>query len=435
MSDQSQDTGLFTSFAVPSVEEMNASMGDGFEVESILGKGGMAVVYKAIDKSENDMPVAIKILPREIAARDTPDTDFDYISRFEYEAQAMARLSHMNIVRVYKMGKTEDGLHFFSMEFVDGNSLYEITQQSRYTQEHVFSWLIQICDALEYAHKEGFVHRDIKPGNILIDHGGLVKIADFGLVKVDGHKSLQAMDTMIAMGTPDFSAPEIIDYREKGDHRSDIYSVGIMAYMLFTGKLPKGLWETPSQLVPELDRRVDRIIDSALHSNQEKRYQSIGEMCEDFKKVAPDSVTGVTSISIPTVALSSDHLHQQFFSELSSRDFEQLYQISVCHHLSKDEVLMEKDHRNHHLSFLAQGKLHVVGDDHEKIAELTTGHFVGEMSYLTGNRPSATVVAAEDGCYLAWEFTQLRELCEKNLELRAYMDAKISSDLVEKLTT
>lgn len=424
------------SFTPPRVEEIDRLLGDDFSVESIIGIGGMAVVYKGVDRSEaKAQPIAIKVLPKEIAETDVAESRFDYTNRFQRESLAMSRLGHPNIVQVYKCGETSCGLHFFTMEYVDGSNLYHLSQISEVTQEHVYSWLIQICDALAYAHSQGIVHRDIKPGNILIDSEGYVKIADFGLVKVDGRDSMHSMDTLIAMGTPDFSAPEIVDLQEKGDHRSDIFSVGILAYQLFTGMLPKGLWEPPSRVVEGLDRRVDRVIDSALHSRKEKRYRDIAQMGEDLKRIAPASVTGVPKLNIPAKVVNLDAIHQHYFPELSSEDFNQLNDASSCRNVMIGETIVEKDRRSDELILLAGGRLTVVGDDNKKLAELKPGSFVGEMSYLTGNRPSATVVAATNAQYLAWNFSTLRELCESNEKIRASMDSQISTDLVEKLTS
>lgn len=419
-------------FKAPTPEELQAGLGRDFTVEALIGLGGMAAVYKGIDHSENDSPIAIKLLPEEIAKRST-SAGFDYQKRFEREARAMSCLNHPNIVRVFKYGETTTGLLFFTMEFIEGENLYNLVRHPGLTHDHMFSWLLQICDGLAYAHEQGLVHRDIKPGNILINPAGCAKIADFGLVKVDGRDSMHCMNTMVAMGTPEYSAPEITDSMKKGDHRADIFSVGILAYQLFTGSVPKGLWDPPSELVEGLDRRVDRIIDSALRANPDKRYQNISEMADDLRKIAPERITGLAPVSSSSVEVNHEQLHQQYFQELPAKDFKKLIQASTIETVEAGEMIVERNLTSDHLIWLAQGKVSVMDAQNNKLADLTPGSFIGEMSYLTGNRPNATVIARTDCRYLSWSFSNLRKLCSKNDKIKSAIDSKISSDLVEKL--
>ncbi|MEO0413673.1 MAG: serine/threonine-protein kinase, partial [Verrucomicrobiota bacterium] len=266
-------------------EEFNDQLGDTYEVEKILGQGGMGAVYKGTRVSDG-LAVAIKMLPAEIASLEKSESGFGFVERFEREAQAMARLDHPNIIKVYEYGVTNSGTHFFTMEFVEGHDLHYYIKEGRLTQGHAFSWLTQICEALAYAHKEGIVHRDIKPANIMIDDEGRVKLADFGLVKVIGSDSLLSLNTNVAMGTPEFTAPEIIDQDGIGDNRADIYSVGVLAYQFLTARLPRGVWKAPSALVPGLDPRLDVVLERALNAAPDDRYPCISEMGDELVKIA-----------------------------------------------------------------------------------------------------------------------------------------------------
>lgn len=150
----------------------------GFEVVDFVGRGGMGAVYKARQVSLNRV-VAVKLL----AAH---GNELDFITRFKVEAQAMARLSHPGIVPVYDFGETGDGHLFYVMEFVEGEDLAKkIESDGRLTPDEALRIAIAVCDALAFAHEQGVVHRDIKPSNILLTARGAVKVADFGLAKID----------------------------------------------------------------------------------------------------------------------------------------------------------------------------------------------------------------------------------------------------------
>ncbi len=280
---------FFAGFRPPSPEELDAALGEAYRVEKMLGQGGMGAVYQATEVKMN-RPVAIKVLPAEIAQL-TSGSGFDFAERFEREAQAMARLNHPNIIQVYEFGETADGLRFFTMEYVEGSDLHELIRGGQLTEEHAFSWITQLCDALSYAHAQGMVHRDIKPANVMIDSEGRVKVADFGLVKVTGSESLQSLNTNVAIGTPEFTAPEIIENDGQADHRADIYSLGVLMYQMLTRKLPRGVWQPPSIRNPNLDRRLDPVIEKALHSDPDARYQTVELVEKDLTHIALNEAT------------------------------------------------------------------------------------------------------------------------------------------------
>jgi hypothetical protein len=198
----------------------------------------------------------------------------------------MARLSHPNIVSIHDFGEV-DGLYFFLMEHVDGVDLKRLEQSRQLTPEQALAIVPRICDALQYAHEEGIVHRDVKPGNILVDKKGRVKIADFGLAKLLGRSMADLSLTRSGqlMGTPHYMAPEQIDRPQQVDHRADIYSLGVVFYEMLTGELPVGRFAAPSTKV-QVDVRLDDVVLRALENSPERRYQQASDVRTDVESIA-----------------------------------------------------------------------------------------------------------------------------------------------------
>jgi serine/threonine protein kinase len=241
------------------------------EILELLGRGGMGAVYKARQKNLDRM-VALKVIPPE-AARDPA-----FAERFGREARALARLNHPNIVTVYDFGQTGD-VYWLLMEYVDGVNLRHAMHSSHLQPQEALAIVPQICDALQYAHDQGVVHRDIKPENVLLDRGGRVKIADFGLAKMlgKGPADFTLTGTQQVMGTPRYMAPEQIEKPTAVDHRADIYSLGVVLYEMLTGELPLGRFQPPSQKV-QLDVRIDSIVLRALEKEPDRRYQRASQV-------------------------------------------------------------------------------------------------------------------------------------------------------------
>ncbi|HEY1174107.1 MAG TPA: serine/threonine-protein kinase [Verrucomicrobiae bacterium] len=249
------------------------------EILELLGQGGMGMVYKA-RQTQLDRFVALKLLP----VRASGDPAF--AERFAREARALAKLNHPNIVGVHDFGQTTNYC-WFIMEFVDGVNLRQMEQTQRFTPEQAINIIPKICDALQYAHDEGVVHRDIKPGNILIDKKGRVKIADFGLAKLLGKKEGEAHLTQsnIVMGTPHYMAPEQMNNPLTVDHRADIYSLGVVFYEMLTGELPIGRFSPPSQKV-QVDVRLDEVVLRTLESEPARRYQQVSDVRSDVESIS-----------------------------------------------------------------------------------------------------------------------------------------------------
>ena len=223
-----------------------------YNIERTLGKGAMGVVYEGVDPRLGRR-VAIKTI---LKSHLDEDTAKDYSMRFVREAQAVARLNHPHIVQVYDCGVAGEQYLYISMELVDGGDLCDAIKTGQCTPEVALKLIPQICDGLQAAHERGLVHRDIKPANIFLTKDGRPKVADFGLAKKFDAQSTFATKTGMAMGTPDYAAPEQYNAVKDIDHRADVYSLGVMMYQMLTGVLP---YDTPAPSDLERLRRGDLI--------------------------------------------------------------------------------------------------------------------------------------------------------------------------------
>ncbi len=269
----------------------------------------MGAVYSG-RQSKLDRVVAIKVLPETFSKG---DDELNFAARFLQEARAMARLDHPGIISVYDFGETAEGQLYFVMEFIDGMDIHQYLHEHGgiLPQESAVSIAAHVLDALDYAHSQGIVHRDIKPANIMLNRSGRVKVADFGLAKRFGEGVDPAIPALtmsnVAVGTPDFVAPEALDSSATVDHRADLYAVGVMLYQMLTGTLPRGMVRMPSELRPELDPRLDEIVGMAMEANPDYRYSSAAAMREALDviftqppgKVEPGTETGEVPAAVP----------------------------------------------------------------------------------------------------------------------------------------
>ncbi len=263
----------------PALTEMQAWLPQ-YQFLELIGRGGMGAVYKAVQVSL-DRPVAVKVLPAAMLGGE----DSSYPERFKNEARMMARMNHPAIVNVYDFGETASGLLYFVMEFIDGTDVAQmIAAQGRLPEPYALSITAHVCAALHYAHSHGVIHRDIKPANILINIEGAVKVADFGLAKQDDATQSSLTQTNMAMGTPDFVAPEALIPGIPLDGRADLYAVGVMLYQMLTGEIPRGIWTMPG-LKHGTDPRFDAIIAKAMQTDRETRYQSAAELRRDLDSI------------------------------------------------------------------------------------------------------------------------------------------------------
>jgi hypothetical protein len=283
---------------VPSPEEL-APKFPGLVIESVLGRGGMGVVYRARHKAL-DRDVALKVLPATLAG------DAAFAERFQREARALAKLQHPNIVGVHDFGES-DGLFWLVMEFVDGTNIRQAMKAGTIGPKEALAIVPQICDALQYAHEHGVVHRDIKPENVLLDRSGRVKVADFGLAKMmeRGETDRSLTGAGQVMGTPHYMAPEQWERPKDVDHRADIYSLGVVFYEMLTGELPVGRFAAPSKK-SDVDARIDEIVLKTLEREREARYQRAEEVKTDV-----GAVTASPTAAAPTPAPIDDAEHRR----------------------------------------------------------------------------------------------------------------------------
>lgn len=251
-----------------------------YRFEKLLGRGGMGAVYKAVQASL-DRAVAIKVLPGALIG----DEDAQFAERFKNEARTMAKMNHPSIVNVFDFGETQSGLLYFVMEFIDGTDVAQmIVAQGRLPEDYALSITAHVCDALAYAHARGVIHRDIKPANILINMEGAVKVADFGLAKQSDSSQSGLTKTNMAMGTPDFVAPEALIPGIPLDGRADLYAIGVMLCQMLSGEIPRGMWTMPGVKLGT-DPRFDAIIAKAMQTDREARYQSAAEIRKELDTI------------------------------------------------------------------------------------------------------------------------------------------------------
>lgn len=266
------------------------SFGD-YVIEEEIGKGGMGKVYKAHQISLN-RDVAIKILSHELSC------DEEFVERFDIEAKSVASLIHQNIIQMYSKGVTGDGIHHFAMEYVDGEDLSDkIKSGVKFSEEEAIDIIIQVCQGLECAWRRNIIHRDIKPSNLVITKNGVVKVADFGLAKsLEATKKLTRTD--VYMGTVNYTSPEQGEGKPL-DHRTDIYSLGIVLYQLLTNKVPfegeapssviyKHVHESPvppRKINSSLSSQIGAVVLKAIAKKPEARYQNMIEFREALETV------------------------------------------------------------------------------------------------------------------------------------------------------
>jgi len=272
-----------------------------------IGQGGMGTVFEAIQE-DLDRRVAVKILPKMLVA------DREMIQRFRREAKAVARLNHPNIVVIYEFSQ-DHGFHFFSMELVEGRSLEDLLkEQGRLPVTQALGLIQQALQGLCHAWEQGIIHRDLKPANLLLARSGLLKIADFGLVKDVAAQSGMTL-TGAGMGTPYYMAPEQGYAAKEVDLRADIYSLGATFYHLVTGRVPfEG--STPFEVAvkvataplppvrsvnPDVPVALSTVIEKMLSRKPEGRYQNAQELLDAIRACGPGGTEDRKPILVETI--------------------------------------------------------------------------------------------------------------------------------------
>jgi serine/threonine protein kinase len=251
------------------MEDLTGKQFGPYQIVAPLGEGGMAAVYKAYQPSM-ERYVAIKVLPRQLAESD------EFIARFRREAHLLAQLQHPHILSVFDYGQA-DNYTYIVMPFIQSGTLADVLKARRLSLTEVRRIIVQVGDALGYAHARGMIHRDVKPSNVLVDERGNCLLTDFGLARMTEATSAKLTTSGAIMGTPAYMSPE----QGAGnplDGRSDIYSLGIILYEMLTGQVPYSA-ETPIAIVfkhiqdplppvrkvaPELPEEIERVLLKAL---------------------------------------------------------------------------------------------------------------------------------------------------------------------------
>ncbi len=282
---------------------MSVKLGE-YILQKPIGKGAMGQVWLARQESLDRM-VAVKVLPKELAG------DPSFRARFEREAKAAAALIHPNVIQIYSFG-IEQNVPYFAMEFVRGEDLsVKIRKGQKYTIREAVKIASDVARALECAHERNLVHRDIKPGNIMIAHNGVVKVMDFGLAKAASAQSSITQPGLI-MGTPSYMSPEQGMGKEL-DVRSDMYSVGVVLYKLLTGEVPftadtptavifRHIYEEPKsvrELNPEVPEELERIVNRLMAKSPDDRYRTPTELIADLEAFLGGTTTTTAAQAAP----------------------------------------------------------------------------------------------------------------------------------------
>jgi serine/threonine-protein kinase len=265
-----------------------------YQIQGVLGKGAMGLVYDGLDPNLGRR-VAIKTILVKQLDRETARM---YSLRFEREVRAVARLNHRNIVQVYDFG-SEGDVAYIVMEYVQGKELKDYFDAShRFDLGTAFRLMTELLDALDFAHAEGIIHRDVKPANVLVDAEGHAKLTDFGVARVTDPDGAVGEATRVGavVGTPAYMSPEQVQ-GEPVDRRTDIFSAGIIFYQFLTGQKPfeGGQWALqkkiveddpvmPSRLV-QIPPAIDRVVARALAKKREARYQSARAFADALQRI------------------------------------------------------------------------------------------------------------------------------------------------------
>ncbi|HKS67144.1 MAG TPA: serine/threonine-protein kinase, partial [Candidatus Acidoferrales bacterium] len=281
-------------------------LGNRYEVLQLLGEGGMGAVYKARDR-EVDRLVALKIIRPDLASRP------DILARFKQELILARQVTHKNVIRIFDLGEA-DGLKFITMDFIEGHDLKSILREKgKFSSEEAVKVTTQICRALDAAHSEGVVHRDLKPQNIMVDANGRVTVMDFGIAR--SMETTGMTQTGSLVGTPEYMSPEQAK-GEEVDARSDIFTLGIIFYELLTGKTPfyadsayatllKRTQErarNPVELDPTIPHYISDVVMKCLETNREQRYSSALDIIHDLgQHTVTSSRTALPAIAAPAI--------------------------------------------------------------------------------------------------------------------------------------
>jgi serine/threonine-protein kinase len=265
----------------------------GYQILGKLGSGAMATTFRARQISL-DREVAIKVLPRRLSE------NADYVERFYREGRAAAKLNHPNIAQAFDVGEA-GGYHYFVMEYIEGHMLYdEISDGKIFSEAEALRIVLQVARALEHAHSQGLIHRDVKPKNIMITPEGNAKLVDMGLARNISDSGLAQAEAGKAYGTPYYISPEQIRGEVDIDFRADIYSLGATLYHMVTGRVPfdaatptavmhkhlKDPLIPPDHINTALSAGLGEVVEVMMNKDRNRRYSSTGDLLVDLEAIA-----------------------------------------------------------------------------------------------------------------------------------------------------
>jgi serine/threonine protein kinase len=281
--------GVATSQQMTAMMNITSALESRFQVLRELGRGGMGIVFLAYDKQLKDN-VAIKVLSPFLS------NDAESLERMRREVTAARKITHSNVIKIYDIAEA-GGLHYITMEYFPGENLRQLVQRKGpMSMQEGMQLLYQICDGLDAAHKQGIIHRDLKSQNIILNDRGHLKIIDLGLARTNQLEGMTA--TGLIMGTPEYMSPEQVLGR-RTDERSDLYSLGIIMYEMFTGRVPfsgdsaisvgfkhvKETYEPLKSLRPQLPESLSAITDRLLQKDPAHRFQSVQELRDELERL------------------------------------------------------------------------------------------------------------------------------------------------------
>jgi serine/threonine protein kinase len=287
----------------------------GYQIKSLLGKGGMAIVYLGVQRSLNRQ-VAIKVLNSNYASNRA------FVQRFDQEAGALASLNHPNIVNIIDKG--HEGRHYyFVMEHVEGRTLEQLIGSTELSYRHYAHIVGEISRALTYVHSRKVIHRDIKPSNIMVTPEWQVKVGDFGIAHIveDEAEGSQTPKKRATIGTAFYMAPEQATHANQVDRRADVYSLGVTFYKMFTRTLPQkpvSQWPPVTEINSLLPMALDSVLQRAMDSYPDQRYPTVEEFCNDVLRVFRDHMDG-RAASTSALLESSSRLFEQAYKKEQSR--------------------------------------------------------------------------------------------------------------------
>ncbi|MCB2181777.1 MAG: HDOD domain-containing protein [Desulfobulbaceae bacterium] len=430
---------------------------DRYCIEKLLGKGSMGYVYLAYDNNLT-RKVAIKMLRLDRLHSD----DEKKLARnyFLQEARVTGNLNHGHITTVYDIG-IDKGSPYFIMEYIEGENLQEhMDKRLNFSLPEKISIISMVARALSYAHQRGIIHRDIKPTNIMILKNRLPKITDFGIARVMEAKALPHLKKLVPdggfFGTPRYMSPEQI-MGKKLDNRTDIFSLGVLAYHWISNEIPfKGanvtevlkavLKKTPAPLsdISEADRELEKIINLAMEKSPKKRFQNIEDF-SDALELYIDKKTRTSGLSGKKSLFSYDQKEMLktlqkkyvFFSNFTIDELLTIFKLASQEKFKKGEYVIREGTNGTKIYIIIRGSMAVVKDvDGQKIevSTLPSGSCVGEMAIIDRMPRSASVIARETTQALSINETVLRHLQPK-LCLKLYRNlAAIISERLRNLT-